>query len=176
MRKVIGSSPISSTKKELHPFGWSSFYCPLDSNPSQYRCPADICRHQFKNRRLLYNLSHRGKLVFESYILHQKHPEILWFRGVFIVRHCQAHPVQRLILLSPKRSLLYRCISSLQLFQQIPFLILDLHIFHDFVVINRIGRAAQEAHHRHALNEFQQQHVHSKGRGRFPKLFPEHFL
>ena len=26
MRKGIGSSPISSTKKELHPFGWSSFF------------------------------------------------------------------------------------------------------------------------------------------------------
>ena len=37
-----------------------------------------------------------------------------------------------------------------------------MHILHDFLIIYRIGCAPQKAHHRHALNEFQKQHVHGK--------------
>ena len=41
MRKVIGSSPISSTKKEHHPNGWCSFLVLADKDSNRCKCNAD---------------------------------------------------------------------------------------------------------------------------------------
>ncbi len=47
-------------------------------------------------------------------------------------------------------------------FQQIAPPVFQLHIAHNLVIIQRIGRAAQNTHHRQALDKFQQQHIHCK--------------
>ena len=41
-------------------------------------------------------------------------------------------------------------------------MILELHIAHDLVVIDGIGRAAKDTHKRKPLHEFQEQHVYRK--------------
>ena len=92
MRKVIGSSPISSTKKKPHRSVWFFLFGGRyrnDSNPSKCNMPVACCGHQCKHWWHPYNLSPTGTNWQSSPISSLLHP--FGWSSFFAVRWTRTH-------------------------------------------------------------------------------------